>query len=76
MKRDGGLDLLLGSDKEAAYNVLERLSEYGLFAVPRGELESWLRSLGASGKGPDWRIDVFQVSLAYAWTNACKVGRA
>jgi hypothetical protein len=60
MKRDGGLELLTSSDKEAAYNLLERLSEYGLFVVPRGELESWLPSLGATGKGPDWLIDVFQ----------------
>ena len=60
MKRDGGLDILEGGDKEAAENLCEKLAEYGLFVVKKGELESWLPSLGASGHGPAWLIDVFQ----------------
>ena len=60
MKRDGGLDILEGEDKEAAENLCEKLAEYGLFVVKKGELESWLPSLGASGHGPSWLIDVFQ----------------
>jgi predicted ATPase len=60
MKREGGVDLLGSADKEAAINLLERLSEYGLFVVPRGEIESWLRALGAGGHGPNWLIDVFE----------------
>ena len=60
MKRDGGLDLLSGSDKEAAENLCSQLSEYGLFVVKRGELESWLPELEGSGHGPTWLVDVFE----------------
>ena len=60
MKRDGGLELLDHGDKEAATNLCERLCEYGLFIVKKGELESWLPELGASGHGPAWLVDVFQ----------------
>lgn len=60
MKREGGLELLDDSDKEAATNLCERLSEYGLFIVRKGELESWLSNLGATGHGPSWLVDVFQ----------------
>lgn len=60
MKRDGGIQLLAGGDKEAAKNLLERLAEYGLFAVPHGELESWLKQLGATGHGPNWLISIFE----------------
>ena len=60
MKRDGGLDILEEDDREAAENLCERLYEYGLFVVKRGELESWLADLNASGHGPSWLIDIFQ----------------
>jgi hypothetical protein len=60
MKRDGGIDLLSGEEKESAKNLFGRLSEYGLFVVPRGELESWLPTLGASGHGPGWLIEIFE----------------
>lgn len=60
MKREGGLALLDDRDKEAAENLCERLREYGLFVVKKGELESWLPELEASGHGPSWLIDVFQ----------------
>ena len=60
MKREGGVQLLSPGDKEAANNLVERLAEYGLFAVPHGELESWLKSLGATGHGPAWLISVFE----------------
>ena len=52
MKRDGGLDLLDDGDKEAAENLCEHLGNYGLFIVKKGELESWLSNLEASGHGP------------------------
>jgi hypothetical protein len=58
-KRDGGVDVLSQGDKEAANNLFDQLDEYGLFAVRRGELESWLPSLGVIGKAPKWLIDVF-----------------
>ena len=60
MKRDGGLDLLDGSDKEAAQNLCTQLRAYGLFIVEKGELESWLPELGAANHGPTWLIEVFQ----------------
>lgn len=60
MKRDGGVDVLSDSDREAADNLCETLREYGLFVVRGGELESWLPQLEASSHGPKWLIDVFQ----------------
>jgi hypothetical protein len=60
MKRDGGLAILSGSDREACENLFAKLSEYGIFVVPGGELESWLKALGAPGKGPPWLIKIFE----------------
>lgn len=60
MKRDGGLNILEGQDKEALSNLFQKLSEYGLFVVPNGELESWLLSLNATGHGPNWLIQIFE----------------
>ncbi len=60
MKRDGGVNILSESDKEAVLNLFSRLNEYGLFVVPNGELESWLLGLEASGHGPNWLVDMFE----------------
>ncbi|MEH1918821.1 MAG: TOPRIM nucleotidyl transferase/hydrolase domain-containing protein [Nostoc sp.] len=60
MKRDGGVEILSSSDKEAANNLFNRLAEYGLFVVRKGELESWLLQLGATGHGPNWLINIFE----------------
>jgi hypothetical protein len=60
MKRDGGLAILESSEREAAKNLLSQLSEYGIFVVPGGELESWLKLLDASGHGPSWLINIFE----------------
>lgn len=60
MKRDGGISLLHGTDQEAARNLLEQLSDYGVFVVPGGELESWLKTVAASGHRPAWLISVFE----------------
>jgi len=59
MKR-GGLELLHETDKEAGNNFFNQLEEYGLFVVRKGELESWLPSLGSSGHGPNWLIETFE----------------
>lgn len=59
MKREGGMQILSTSDKEACNNFLDQLKEYGIFVVKNGELESWLKGLGASGHGPSWLIEVF-----------------
>ncbi len=60
MKRDGGTAILDADRREAAENLLQQLSEYGVFVVPGGELESWLKPLGASKHGPAWLIDIFE----------------
>lgn len=60
MKRDGGIAVLNPPEREAAENLLAQLGEYGIFVVPGGELESWLKHLGASGHGPSWLISVFE----------------
>ena len=60
MKRDGGIGILDGADGEAANNLFDQLQMYGLFVVRTGELESWLKRLGAIGHGPSWLVDVFE----------------
>jgi ABC-type cobalamin/Fe3+-siderophores transport system ATPase subunit len=60
MKRDGGLSILSGEQNEAARTLLDQLGEYGVFVVPGGELESWLKTLGCPGHGPQWLIKVFE----------------
>lgn len=60
MKRDGGVDILSARDKEGVNNLFDKLADYGLFVVRKGELESWLLNLGARGHGPHWLIDIFE----------------
>lgn len=60
MKRDGGVELLGAEDKEAANNLFDKLAQYGLFTVRRGEIERWLPELNSTGHGPTWLIDVFE----------------
>lgn len=60
MKRDGGIEIFSGEDKEALQNFFDKLADYGLFVVPNGELESWLKGLDASGHGPNWLVEVFE----------------
>jgi hypothetical protein len=60
MKRDGGVAILEQADREAAVNLLNQLSEYGVFVIPGGELESWVKHLEASGHGPSWLVNIFQ----------------
>lgn len=58
-KTSGGIELLSGNDKEACSNFFSQLEEYGVFVIRNGELESWLKQLGASGHGSNWLIDIF-----------------
>ncbi|MFK7780356.1 MAG: AAA family ATPase [Candidatus Gracilibacteria bacterium] len=60
MKRDGGIKILEEEDKEALQNLFDKLSDYGLFVVPYGELESWLQFLSATGHGPNWLVEIFE----------------
>ena len=61
MKSDGGLAILNDADRQSAQNLLHQLGEYGIFIVPGGELESWMKTLGAGGHGPTWLINVFEL---------------
>ena len=58
--KDGGVYHLGGADREGADRLLENLAEYGVFLVPVGELECWLRGLEVGGHGPEWLTTVFQ----------------
>lgn len=60
MKRDGGVSILNGGEKEACENMFEQLLEYGVLIVPGGELESWVQEVGATGHGSKWLIDAFE----------------
>jgi ABC-type lipoprotein export system ATPase subunit len=60
MTIDGGIALLDDSDREAAENLFDDLEKYGIFVVRNGAVESWLKGLGVSGKGPRWLISMFE----------------
>jgi ABC-type cobalamin/Fe3+-siderophores transport system ATPase subunit len=59
-KRNGGIDLLTGTDNEACHNFFNQLDEYGVFVVRKGELESWLKNLHTGGHGSNWLINIFE----------------
>lgn len=59
MKRDGGVSLLTGENRALTDKLLTDLADYGIFVVPNGELESWLKPMGCSGHGPNWLIEAF-----------------
>jgi hypothetical protein len=59
-KREGGIELLSGSEKEAGINYFDQLRAYGVFIIREGELEYWLKHLGISGHGPTWLIPMFE----------------
>ena len=53
-----GIDAL-STNKLLAKKLLDQLSKYGIFVVPKGEVECWLTSLGAKGHGANWLVDIF-----------------
>lgn len=59
MKRDGGVAILNTADRQAAEDLLNQLKQYGIFVIPSGELESWMKGLHATGHGPTWLIEIF-----------------
>ncbi len=59
MKKDGGILILDKDGQEATHNFFNLLEEYGCFVVRYGELEHWLKPLGATGHGSTWLIDIF-----------------
>jgi hypothetical protein len=60
MKRDGGISVLVNDDREACLNLFDQLSQYGIFVVPGGEVESWLSDFAIGGHGPSWLIPMFE----------------
>jgi ABC-type branched-subunit amino acid transport system ATPase component len=59
-KTNGGIEVLSKEDTEAANNLFNRLEEYGLFVVRKGELESWLKQFGIpTGNKTRWLIETF-----------------
>ncbi|QKJ31544.1 ATP-binding protein [Mucilaginibacter mali] len=56
----GGINVLDRESKEACSNFFDQLEEYGIFVVRNGELESWLKYLGATGHGSNWLIEIFE----------------
>ncbi len=53
-KREGGVDLLEGQDKQSALAFFEDIEAYGLFVVIKGEVEKWLNNLAISRKQKTW----------------------
>lgn len=60
MKTQGGIGLLDGQNKIACLDFFRNLSEYGMFIVPTGEIESWLSSLEISRAKYSWLTSVFE----------------
>ena len=64
-KIEGGVQNLSVEDKKAAEDLFRLLSSYGLFIVPNGEIESWLKNLSVdinrrSNHGTKWIINIFE----------------
>jgi hypothetical protein len=55
-----GVAGLSGQDERDASALIDGLANFGIFVVPNGGLESWLRNLGVTGK-PQWLARVFQL---------------
>jgi len=60
MKKDGGINALPRSEKEASENLFNQLEEYGLFTVRTGEVEHWLQSLGVKAHKSVWLPQMFE----------------
>ncbi|MBS0252416.1 MAG: ATP-binding protein [Proteobacteria bacterium] len=58
-KRNGGIELLKGDQREAANNFCDDLEKYGSFIVRKGEVESWLKHLSLPSKDGGWRAAIF-----------------
>jgi len=54
-----GLDALKEPEKVRVRKLLSMLEEYGVFLVHCGQLENWLKDLGATGHSPDWLVEIF-----------------
>lgn len=59
MKKDGGINALPESEKEAAENLFNQLEEYGIFIVRKGEVEHWLETLEVNAHKSVWLSEIF-----------------
>jgi predicted ATPase len=59
-KRAGGISLLDGAELETAKLYLRTLADYGIFVIPNGEIESWLREFGIGGHATEWLVPMFE----------------
>lgn len=60
MKKDGGINALPPSEKEASENLFNQLEEYGIFVVRTGEVEYWLQNLGVEAHKSVWLPQMFE----------------
>ena len=60
-KESGLAGIARGQETNDAEALLTRLREVGLFVVPVGELEGWVREVG--NKGPKWVVEVLERGL-------------
>ena len=58
-KVNGGISLLKKQECETANNFCDQLDDYGMFLVRAGEVEAWLKPLGAPSKSNGWRAAIF-----------------
>jgi hypothetical protein len=58
--KERGVAGLQGPDREALEEFLDLLATYGVFAVPVGEVEGWLKGLGVPGKKVAWLIAMLE----------------
>lgn len=56
----GGIYNLPREHRAGAEMLLDSLSAFGVFVVPPGELECWLKHLEVGGHGPEWLTQVFE----------------
>src|SRR5262249_24557861 len=54
--KDKGVTSLKAAERAACEALLKQLESYGLFVVPVGEVEGWLKGLGVSGAKSAWAV--------------------
>lgn len=73
--KNQGLSGLGVADRRRAKRLLKKLSAYGLYLIPNGELESWLPHLRIRGHGPRWLVNAFsQIGRSEGDTNYLEPG--
>lgn len=59
-EKKGGTVALNGEEAQAVRNLINGLSDYGIFVVPNGALESWLGYLDVTVSKKDWLKCAFE----------------